>query len=69
MVLPFVPVTPTVWRRRRGVAVERAAAGAIAARTLGTVDLRDPRSERALDDQRDRAARDRRPARSRGRRG
>ena len=60
VVLPFVPVTAATssvvaTARRRSTA----AAGPIAARTLGTIELRHVQVEPALDDERDRAALDR----------
>ena len=59
MVLPLVPVTPTVSRRSRRVAVERRGGRRHRRADARHRDLRDAQVQRALDDQRHRAAGDR----------
>ena len=58
VVLPLVPVIPTVVRRAVGSPASAAAAGAIAARTSSTRISGTPRLQRALHDERHGAARD-----------
>ncbi len=58
VVLPFVPVTAMTSSSREGSPKNRAAAGPIAARTLGTTHLGRVDVERPLDDERGRARRD-----------
>ena len=59
VVLPLVPVIPTIASSAVGSPARRAAAGAIAARTSSTSTSGDGQIQRMIDDQRDRAVGDR----------